>query len=146
MVARVVIPAAELDWKGEWNASAHYVTGDVVERLGSSYTALRASYDDDPVSAPSVWDLMAQRGAEGPPGPPGEAGPPGSTSAPETYIFNQPVGAEVWEIEHDLQSFPGVTVIDSGGSAIIPGDVVYESANKIVLYFSVPFGGVAYLN
>ena len=61
------------------------------------------------------------------------------------YQHNQLVPLAEWVIEHFLLKHPSVTIVDSAGSAVI-GDVVYNSLNKLTVYFSSAFAGTAYLN
>ena len=46
--------------RGTWTSVANYVTNDVVTRSGSSYLALQASTNQDPVSATSYWMELFQ--------------------------------------------------------------------------------------
>ena len=67
-----------------------------------------------------------------------------------TFIHSQDVAAHTWSIEHKLNRFPSVTVIDSGNTVII-GNIEYANANELTLTFYkksvlVAFGGKAYLN
>ena len=67
-----------------------------------------------------------------------------------TFIYNQNGASNTWVIEHNLGSFPSVTVVDSGDS-IVTGNVVYNTENKITITFfsrsnAVAFSGKAYLN
>ena len=62
-----------------------------------------------------------------------------------TYIHTQAVASAEWTIQHDLDKYPSVTVVDSGGSVVI-GDCQYTSRNTVVLRFNGAFGGKAYLN
>lgn len=68
-----------------------------------------------------------------------------STSGDKTYIHKQNSAASVWIVVHNLNKYPSVTVIDSGGS-IVMGAITYNSANSLTLNFSAPFSGTAYLN
>ena len=48
-------------------------------------------------------------------------------------------------INHNLNKFPSVVVIDSAGSQAI-GAVTHNSKNQLTLSFSASFSGVAHLN
>lgn len=80
-------------------------------------------------------------GVEGPPGPVGPPGPAGDVS----YVYTQAVVSAVWTIAHNLGKFPSISVVDSGGSAVIP-DVRYVDASSVVVSFASPTSGKAYLN
>ena len=60
-------------------------------------------------------------------------------------MHTQLAPASVWTINHGLAKFPAVAVVDSGGT-VVEGDVSYPSDGTVVVSFSAPFGGVAYLN
>ena len=63
----------------------------------------------------------------------------------KTYVFEQAIPSATWEIQHNLNKHPSVTVVDSGGDQVLT-DVNYVNANKIILQFSAAFSGKAYLN
>jgi len=62
-----------------------------------------------------------------------------------TYVHNQITASTTWNIQHNLNDYPSVTVIDSAGSVVI-GEVTYNSSNDLTITFSAPFSGTAYLN
>ena len=64
---------------------------------------------------------------------------------PQTYIFKQNQASDRWEIKHNLNRYPSVTVVDTAGTVVI-GGVQYIDANNILCTFSSPFSGTAYLN
>lgn len=76
-------------------------------------------------------------GTGGPPGPPG---PPGAT-----YTHTQLTLAAVWNVAHGLGVYPSATVVDSGGTEMIP-DLTYVDANNLTLTFGAPTSGKAFLN
>lgn len=61
------------------------------------------------------------------------------------FLFVQAIASDVWEIKHDLNKYPSVTVVDSADSVVI-GDVTYIDENNVRLTFSDAFSGKAYLN
>lgn len=63
----------------------------------------------------------------------------------DTYIHNQNQASSVWEIHHTLNKWPSVTIVDSAKTVVV-GDVQYITENYIILTFSHPFSGIAYLN
>ena len=88
----------------------------------------------------SVSNTRGPRGFPGPQGPQGPEGPP-----PPTFIFEQGVASDEWIINHDMDKYPSVTVVDSADSVVI-GDVLFVSNSQIILEFDSPFAGKAYLN
>ena len=63
----------------------------------------------------------------------------------KTFIYNQAISSDVWEIEHNLDKYPSVTVVDSGGSVVV-GEIVYIDKNNVRITFTSAFSGKAYLN
>jgi hypothetical protein len=61
------------------------------------------------------------------------------------YIHTQSAPASTWTIAHNLNRYPSVTVVDSANSVVI-GNVTYLDTNNLVVTFSAPFSGYAYLN
>jgi hypothetical protein len=61
------------------------------------------------------------------------------------YVFTQSTPATVWTINHDLNKYPSVTIVDSANDEVI-GEVKYNSTSQIVLTFSAAFSGKAFLN
>ena len=66
-------------------------------------------------------------------------------SITSTYMSEQGVAANIWEINHNMGKFPSVTVVDSAGSVVI-GAVEYIDINNLKITFNSSFGGKAYLN
>lgn len=61
------------------------------------------------------------------------------------YAHNQGTSSATWTINHNLDFYPNVTVVDSAGT-IVEGEISYTSRNQIVLTFSAAFSGKAYLS
>lgn len=75
-----------------------------------------------------------------------EGGGSGASGArAETFVHNQSPASSVWTIEHSLDNYPTVTVVDSAGNVVI-GDVQYQDRNTVVITFESAFSGKAYLN
>ena len=63
----------------------------------------------------------------------------------KTLVFEQAIPSNIWEIQHNLNKYPSVSIVDSAGSIVI-GDVLYVDENFITITFSGGFSGKAYLN
>lgn len=63
----------------------------------------------------------------------------------KNFVFSQNVASDLWEINHNLNKFPSVTVVDSGNNIVI-GEVTYINENSLQIIFTSPFSGSAYLN
>lgn len=70
---------------------------------------------------------------------------PTEAGGDKTYIHKQVIASNTWEITHNLYKYPSVSVVDTGGNVVI-GDVEYTSLNTLVITFTAPFSGTAYLN
>lgn len=55
-------------------------------------------------------------------------------------VIQQQVPLAEWEIKHDLDSYPVVTVIDNNGFKVF-GDINYISKNKLTVTFNNEFSG-----
>lgn len=67
------------------------------------------------------------------------------TGTDKHYVFTQEVASNVWNITHNLNKFPSVTIVDSGGS-VVEGDITYIDNNSLTVTFVGGFTGKAYLN
>lgn len=85
--------------------------------------------------------------ATGQQGPQGIQGPPGSGSGTGdlNYMHTQGVASATWVILHNLNKYPSITVVDSGGTEVI-GAYTYDSINQVTLAFNGSFSGSAFLN
>ncbi len=61
------------------------------------------------------------------------------------FTFIQDDESDVWYIEHNLETYPSVTAVDTSGS-VIEGAVTYVDEYTVQIDFSIPVRGVAYLN
>lgn len=63
----------------------------------------------------------------------------------KNFVFDQTIPASTWIINHTLNKFPAVSVVDSAGTEVY-GQVVYTSISEIRITFSAAFSGEAFLN
>jgi hypothetical protein len=70
-------------------------------------------------------------------------GPAGISAG--SYVHTQNTAADTWHINHNMHLWPSVDVVDSSGH-LVEGDVFYTDADNIIVYFSAPFAGRAFLN
>jgi hypothetical protein len=61
------------------------------------------------------------------------------------YVHNQQVASIHWIINHNLNTYPSVSIIDSGGNVNL-AQYEYISANRVDVFFSALTSGNAYLN
>ena len=61
------------------------------------------------------------------------------------FSFTQNTPSAVWNVTHNLNKHPSVTVVDSAGTEVI-GEVKFIDSNSIQLLFSSAFSGSAYFN
>lgn len=64
----------------------------------------------------------------------------------KTFIFEQGIASAEWEIVHNLNKRPSITVVDSAETVISVFKADYDSDNKVTLKFNSQFTGKAYLN
>lgn len=76
-------------------------------------------------------------------GPPGPAGAGGGSDA--YFHFHQATPAAAWVIDHNLNKYPAVTVVDSAGTRGLCS-ISYQSPDSLTLTFSGAFAGDAYLD
>jgi len=60
------------------------------------------------------------------------------------HVHAQASATSVWTINHTLGGYPAVTVVDSALTTVI-GEVSYVSTSQVVVEFTAPFSGYAYL-
>lgn len=63
----------------------------------------------------------------------------------KTTLYDFANAAIEWDITHNLGRHPSVTIVDTAGDVGF-ADVRYLDANRIVVGFSVPVAGTAFLN
>jgi hypothetical protein len=61
------------------------------------------------------------------------------------YHHLQNTPSNIWTITHNLDFYPNVTAVDSGGS-ICEGEIAYTNKNSLVITFTSAFSGQAYLS
>lgn len=62
-----------------------------------------------------------------------------------TFIHDQVKSLNEWTVEHHLDKYPAVTVVDSSGNVVI-GNIRYLTKDILTLSFTSEFSGQAYLN
>jgi len=66
-------------------------------------------------------------------------------SGDKNFVFTQSSASATWTINHTLNKFPAVEVVDSANDIVI-GNVTYNSITQITITFTAAFSGKAYLN
>ena len=61
------------------------------------------------------------------------------------YTHHQDVPQKTWVIQHNLGKCPAVVITTSAGE-VVEADVQHINVNKLEIYFTGAFAGVAYLN
>lgn len=113
-------------------------------RIGIAYEVVASDNTvvmDDSVEV-SLFSSIPGEPVVGPPGPQGPAGPAGASVS---YVHNQIPLSDTWPVEHNLNKYPSVTVVDTGDTEIIP-NLHYDGPDKVTLTFGAPTSGKAYLN
>lgn len=63
----------------------------------------------------------------------------------DTYVHVQSSSSATWTVNHNMNKYPSVTVIDSANN-VVEGEVEYISLNQLEITFSSGFSGTAYAN
>ena len=66
-------------------------------------------------------------------------------STDKTYIYIQASPSTTWNINHNLDKFPSVSVVNIN-NVLLYGQVTYVDSNNITIEFSAGFSGKAYMN
>ena len=72
-------------------------------------------------------------------------GAPVSAGIDKDMVYRQNTPQSEWNINHDLDKFPSVTIVDSANEVVI-GEVQYIDENNLTIKFSGAFSGKAFLN
>ncbi|MFR4808420.1 MAG: hypothetical protein ACLT9Y_05195 [Peptostreptococcus anaerobius] len=63
----------------------------------------------------------------------------------KNYTHDQIQASTSWMVQHNLNKYPSVSVVDSGKNEVV-GDINYIDKNNLVINFSHAFSGKAFLN
>lgn len=63
----------------------------------------------------------------------------------KNYVFTQTLASSSWNVNHNLNKFPSVSIVDSSNNLVI-GDVMYIDSNNLTISFNASFSGKAYIN
>jgi len=61
------------------------------------------------------------------------------------FIFNQPTPSVTWTVNHNLNKFPSVSVVNTN-DILMYGNTTYVDKDNLIITFSAGFSGKAYLN
>jgi len=67
------------------------------------------------------------------------------SSYDKNYIHTQGSSSASWVVNHNLNKYPSVTIVDSAGTVVI-GLITNGSVNQSTLTFKATFSGKAYFN
>jgi len=70
---------------------------------------------------------------------------PSATIGDKTFVFSQGAPIYQWDVVHNLNKFPSVSVVNSFDE-IVFGSVDYIDKNRLTITFASPFSGKAYCN
>ena len=63
----------------------------------------------------------------------------------KNYVYIQRSASDSWDIVHNLNKYPSITVVDSANNTVL-GDITYISSNEVNIRFIGAFSGKAFLN
>jgi hypothetical protein len=61
------------------------------------------------------------------------------------YVHTQSDPSSSWSINHNLNKYPAVTIVDTAGTEV-EGNVSHTGPNGLTITFAAPFSGKAYIN
>lgn len=67
------------------------------------------------------------------------------TLTSKTFIFEQGIASNIWQINHNLNKHPSVTIVDTAGT-VFTAQVEYNDNNNCTVYINGSTKGTAYLN
>lgn len=67
------------------------------------------------------------------------------TITSQTYIHEQGIASDTWVIEHNLNKYPSVSIVDTANTVFI-GQIIYNNTNKCTILINGATKGNAYLN
>lgn len=67
------------------------------------------------------------------------------SKADKTYVHNQITASNKWIIEHNLEKYPTIAIIDSGNTTVV-GEIEYVNLNLVYVTFNGIFSGKAFCN
>lgn len=62
-----------------------------------------------------------------------------------TYTHNQSSASATWNVAHNLNKYPSITIVDSANNVVI-GEIAYVDTNNCTISFTASFSGKAYAN
>lgn len=68
-----------------------------------------------------------------------------SKSPDKNFVFTQAAAKSLWIVNHNLNKYCSVSVVDTAGTTIY-GGIEYNSLNQVTITFSAPFSGQAFCN
>jgi len=63
----------------------------------------------------------------------------------KNFVYTQNVASSTWVINHNLNKYGSVSIVDSGGT-IVNGNVEYNSLDQVTVTFNSAFTGQAFVN
>jgi hypothetical protein len=63
----------------------------------------------------------------------------------KNFVYTQLVASAVWNVVHNLDKFPSVSIVDDDQNQVF-GSVVYNTVNDLTITFNGAFSGKASIN
>lgn len=70
---------------------------------------------------------------------------PSSLVNDKDFIFTQPTPSIEWTVQHNMDKFPSVSVVNNN-NILMYGNTTYVDTNNLIITFTAGFSGKAYLN
>jgi len=127
----------DFNFRGDWVSSDSYFVNDIVAYQGGSYLALEPSLGVPPSSLAPYWGQLAAPGLS-------EAEADTLYRTKGSFLYTQGVAAAIWTINHNLGTYPAVTVMDSTNT-IVETAIAYIDSNSLTSSSIYAFSGTAIL-
>jgi len=69
----------------------------------------------------------------------------GGGGSDKNYVHNQGIASTTWNVVHNLNKYPSVTIVDSSNREV-EGNIVHLTLNTLTITFSSGFAGKAFIN
>ena len=70
---------------------------------------------------------------------------PSALVTDKDFIFTQPTPSIEWTVQHNMDKFPSVSVVNNN-NILMYGNTTYVDTNNLIITFTAGFSGKAYLN
>ena len=111
---------------GHFNADFNVVTPQIEVNFDVDSPSIEANFDVQNQNIEAIFEINPVTGDK-------------------NFVHEQAVASDIWEVTHNLNKKPSITVVDSAEN-VVTGAYEYIDNNNVVLKFNSAFVGKAYFN